>query len=143
MIFDLLLFLSGLVKGKIKVLFLVLIILFFSIVDSAYPQIFIINVLCLFLLSLINRFLGTKSRINSVFMILEYSVLVDVICFFVYPEMVFGVSIFQYVWQGIVFNYRYLMIDMAFGLCFNLCLKMAKGGTLFENKIGGRGFKNS
>lgn len=56
-----------------------------------------------------NRKLNT---ILSVFSILIWSIVIDIICFFLYPMMVGEQSIFSYIFQGILFNGKYIFSNI-------------------------------
>ena len=56
-----------------------------------------------------NRKLNT---ILSVFSILIWSTVIDIICYFLYPMMVGEQSIFSYIFQGILFNGKYIFYNI-------------------------------
>lgn len=56
-----------------------------------------------------NRKLNT---ILSVFSILIWSIVIDIICYFLYPMMVGEQSIFSYIFQGILFNGKYIFSNI-------------------------------
>ena len=56
-----------------------------------------------------NRKLNTSL---SVFSILIWSIVIDIICYFLYPMMVGEQSIFSYIFQGILFNGKYIFSNI-------------------------------
>lgn len=56
-----------------------------------------------------NRKLNT---ILSVFSILIWSIVIDIICYFLYPMMVWEQNIFSYIFQGILFNGKYIFYNI-------------------------------
>lgn len=56
-----------------------------------------------------NRKLNT---ILSVFSILIWSIVIDIICYFLYPMMVWEQNIFSYIFQGILFNGKYIFSNI-------------------------------
>ena len=59
----------------------------------------------------------TLNIILSVSSILIWSIIIDTICFFMYPTMVGGQNIFSYIFQGILFNYKYIVSNIIL-VCF-------------------------
>lgn len=57
-----------------------------------------------------------KSRkintILSIFSILIWSIIIDVICYYMYPMMSMGQNLLTYVGQGILFNYKYIFSNV-------------------------------
>ena len=54
----------------------------------------------------------TLNTILSVSSILIWSIVIDIICFFMYPTMTLGQDIFSYIFQGILFNYKYIISNI-------------------------------
>ena len=54
----------------------------------------------------------TLNTILSVSSILIWSIVIDIICFFMYPTMILGQDIFSYIFQGILFNYKYIISNI-------------------------------
>lgn len=54
----------------------------------------------------------TLNTVLSIMSIIIWSILIDIICFFMYPVMVGGQNIFSYVFQGILFNYKYILSNV-------------------------------
>ena len=52
------------------------------------------------------------NTVLSVFSILIWSIVIDIICYYLYPLYSHHLSIFGYIWQGILFNYRYVLVNI-------------------------------
>ena len=50
-----------------------------------------------------------SNKIVAIFGVLLWSVIIDVICYFIYPQFTMGQSILMYVGNGILFNYKYVV----------------------------------
>lgn len=48
----------------------------------------------------------------SIFSILIWSITIDIICYYMYPLFTINQNIFEYIWQGIVFNYKYIFSNI-------------------------------
>lgn len=59
---------------------------------------------------------SVKSRkintVLSVLSILIWSIVIDIICFFMFPAMRANQNLVQYIFQGILFNYKYVFINI-------------------------------
>mgnify|MGYP003288638773 CR=1 FL=1 len=75
---------------------------------------FLVVTICINLIK--NRVANT---ILSVISILLWSVLIDMICYFMYPALTMGQNMFQYIFQGILFNYRYVFSNILAVACIN------------------------
>lgn len=64
------------------------------------------------------------NKIYSVFSILIWSILVDTICYFIFPNMVFGQSIFLYVLNGLLFNFRYVIYNILYLFSLEIIIKV-------------------
>lgn len=83
----------------------------YMIIRQAYLGIFpIVNAIVFLIISVsINLIKNKKANtILSIFSILIWSVIIDVICYYIYPLYSTDQNIFGYVWQGILFNYKYI-----------------------------------
>ena len=70
---------------------------------------------CIFLiLSLVINSIKSKkiNTILSIFSILIWSIIIDIICYYMYPMMNMGQNLFDYVLQGILFNYKYVFCNV-------------------------------
>ena len=70
---------------------------------------------CIFLiLSLVINSIKSKkiNTILSIFSILIWSIIIDIICYYMYPMMNMGQNLFDYVLQGILFNYIYVLCNV-------------------------------
>ena len=52
-----------------------------------------------------------SNTLVSIFSILIWSVLIDTICYFMYPQMIMGQNIVSYIGNGILFNYKNVLIN--------------------------------
>jgi hypothetical protein len=59
--------------------------------------------------------------------ILFYSVCVDVLCYYVYPQFVFDQNLLSYIWSGILFNAKYVLFN---GLAIAFCMLLEKLASL-------------
>lgn len=64
------------------------------------------------------------NKIYSVFSILIWSILMDTICYFIFPNMVFGQSIFLYVLNGLLFNFRYVIYNILYLFSLEIIIKV-------------------
>lgn len=71
----------------------------------------------------------TINTILSISSILIWSIVIDIICFFMYPTMVAGQNIFGYIFQGILFNYKYIISNI-FVVCIINVIIMIKNLTV-------------
>ena len=73
-----------------------------------------INAGIFLILSLLINSIKNK-RINtilSIFSILIWSIIIDIICYYMYPMMSMGQNLLTYVGQGILFNYKYIFSNV-------------------------------
>lgn len=52
------------------------------------------------------------NRILSVISIIFWSILIDIATYIMYPEFAAGISIIQYIINGLAFNYKYIFSNM-------------------------------
>lgn len=71
----------------------------------------------------------TINTILSISSILIWSIVIDIICFFVYPTMVVDQNIFGYIFQGILFNYKYIISNII-AVCIINVIIMIKNLTV-------------
>lgn len=53
-----------------------------------------------------------SNTIISVGSILIWSVLIDIVCFYMYPQFVIGQTIFGYIGNGLAFNAKYVFVNI-------------------------------
>ena len=101
---------------KVSVLFLILwisnmVINYNFSLGIVFP---IINASIVILISIvINRIKSKKlNTVLSVLSILIWSIVIDIICYFMFPVMRANQNIIQYIFQGILFNYKYVFINI-------------------------------
>jgi len=65
-----------------------------------------------------------SNKVVAIFSVLIWSVIIDIICYFLYPQFAMGQNILQYIGSGILFNYKYVVYNalVVFGV---YCIKMA------------------
>lgn len=74
----------------------------------------IVNAIVFLSLSIIINLIKNKkaNTILSICSILIWSIVMDIICYFAYPMLVGNQNIFAYVFQGILFNYKYIFSNV-------------------------------
>ena len=88
----------------------------------------------IFIIISISISLIKNKRVNTIlaiFSILIWSVVIDSICYFLYPIMVGDQTIFEYIFQGIVFNSKYIFSNIiAIGIIsiIDIAIKRIKEG---------------
>ena len=53
-----------------------------------------------------------SNKVVSIFGVLIWSVIIDIICYFIYPQFTMGQSLLAYIGGGILFNYKYVFSNM-------------------------------
>lgn len=95
----------------------------------------IINTIVLLVVTIsINMIKNRKvNTILSILSILIWSIIIDIICFFVYPT---NENIFIYVFQGIIFNYKYVFTNIFAMVTINLIIYAKKNivNSFFNKK---------
>lgn len=73
----------------------------------------IINLSLVILISIIGiKIKNDKNNIfYSIFSILIWSLAIDIICYFLYPQMTNGFNILQYIYNGFLFNYKNILLN--------------------------------
>ena len=73
---------------------------------KAFP---IINASVFLSVSIIINFVKNRkvNTVLSIVSILIWSIIIDIICFYMFPMMRINHSLIHYIFQGILFNYRY------------------------------------
>ena len=72
----------------------------------------IVNILTMVgIVVLIHLTKGITNATLSMISKLIYSVIIDIICYFWFPMFTNGMTLIQYIWSGIVFNWKSLLID--------------------------------
>ena len=75
------------------------------------------------------------NTVVSILSILIWSVLIDIICYFMFPQFVVGQNIITYVWNGILFNYKHIFTN-ALALGVVNCVEFIVKKGLRNLKIG-------
>ncbi len=73
----------------------------------------------------INLFLAPMS-------IILWSIIIDIICYFYYPYFIFDQSLFEYIMAGIIFNFRFAIMNYAIVIS---CIVIKKITNIMYDKI--------
>lgn len=115
---------------KISILFLTAWILYMLInydfsLGLAFP---LINAIVLLTVTISINLISNKkvNTIMSIFSILIWSIIIDIICFYMFPMMSAGQSLINYILQGILFNYKYIFVNIVAICGINLIILLKK-----------------
>lgn len=102
----------------------------YVIINQLYLGLFPIINAIVFLVITISINLVKNKKINtvlSIVSILIWSIIIDVICYYMYPLFSTNQNILGYVWQGILFNYKYIFTNIiAVAVIYSLDLILDK-----------------
>ena len=84
----------------------------------------IINISILLIITISINIIKNKkiNTILSIMSILLWSIIIDIICYFMYPAMANGQNIMMYIFQGILFNYKYVFTNIIAICIINLII---------------------
>ena len=88
----------------------------YIIINQLYLGLFpMINAIVFLVVTIsINLIKNKKANtVLSIFSILIWSIIIDIICYYMYPLYSSNQNIFGYIWQGILFNYKYIFSNTA------------------------------
>lgn len=109
---------------KISTLFTIALFLNLLFVQLGHEKIgfLVCNVLILATISFINKNIKNNSLkiISSSFSILIWSMLIDVVCYYMFPLFNSNLNIFGYILNGIIFNFRYVINNLFILISINL-----------------------
>lgn len=115
---------------KISILFLTAWILYMLInydfsLGLAFP---LINAIVLLTVTISINLISNKkvNTIMSIFSILIWSIIIDIFCFYMFPMMSAGQSLINYILQGILFNYKYIFVNIVAICGINLIILLKK-----------------
>ena len=115
---------------KISILFLTAWILYMLInydfsLGLAFP---LINAIVLLTVTISINLISNKkvNMIMSIFSILIWSIIIDIVCFYMFPMMSAGQSLINYILQGILFNYKYIFVNIVAICGINLIILLKK-----------------
>lgn len=115
---------------KISILFVTAWILYMLInydfsLGLAFP---LINAIVLLTVTIVINLISNKkvNTIMSIFSILIWSIIIDIICFYMFPMMSAGQSLINYILQGILFNYKYIFVNIVAICGINLIILLKK-----------------
>jgi hypothetical protein len=63
---------------------------------------------------------------GAILSILLYSICIDVVCYYVYPQFVIGQNLFLYIWNGILFNSKYVFSNILIVFFFMILEKLMR-----------------
>jgi hypothetical protein len=93
--------------------------------NFSYGYFFPIMNMMIFLGTILLVRVSKKARpILSAGSVLLYSVLIDIVCYFMYPDFTMGQSMLEYIWSGICFNYKAVIIPIIFTLYYTSFVKL-------------------
>lgn len=93
--------------------------------DFSLGKIFpIVNASVFLCVSIIINFVKNRkvNTVLSIASILIWSVIIDIICFYMFPTMRVNQSLIHYIFQGILFNYRYIFSNVIAVCIINLAV---------------------
>lgn len=115
---------------KISILFVTAWILYMLInydfsLGLAFP---LINAIVLLTVTIGINLISNKkvNTIMSIFSILIWSIIIDIICFYMFPMMSASQSLINYILQGILFNYKYIFVNIVAICGINLIILLKK-----------------
>lgn len=120
------------INYKIRILFELILILYtllFSYLNNDYSFTMIcINSFLLVTISMSSlSFKNHKSNeFISAFSIIVFSIVIDIICYFVYPNFVKNQSLISYISSGIIFNFKYFAMNLYLMLILKIYEKIKK-----------------
>lgn len=129
-------------KKNKKISNLCTILMIFNLFVVQYKKVmmsfFIINVILMTAISIMSKKIKseTLNTIISIFSILIWSVVIDVICFYIMPLYDFNMNIFSYILNGIFFNLKYVIYNFAIIVlinCINYLITFFKSKILYES----------
>ena len=78
---------------------------------------------------LINKIKNNKANaVLSITSILIWSVTIDIICYYLYPTMSSNITLINYIFNGILFNYKYIFTNV-------LALSLIKGLSIIKKTL--------
>ena len=111
-----LIFLNSYNKNKVwSILSFFLWIIYMLINQTSMGTLFsVVNILVFAIVSISIHIVKNKkvNMILSVFSVIFWSILIDIATYFMYPAFVGNMSIAQYIFNGILFNYRYMFSNL-------------------------------
>ena len=114
MLNSILLFLSSYnFTKKYKFAFIIVLIINFVVVNiNFFTNYFTyINLLITLFIILMCSFRKTNKYLSAVSMLL-YSIFIDIYCFFFFPLFDINISLFEYIYNGILFNAKFIIVPI-------------------------------
>lgn len=68
----------------------------------------------------VSKFCSKLNKLLSVISILVYSFFIDILCYYMFPTWSNGQSLFSYVINGFLFNYKYVFSNICLFLVFKV-----------------------
>lgn len=110
----------------------------YIIINQLYLGLFPIVNAIVFLVITVSINLIKNKKINtilSIFSILIWSIIIDIICYYMYPLFSSNQNILGYVWQGILFNYKYIFSNaIAVSIIYGIDIVIEKIEIYFKSK---------
>ncbi|MCL2383690.1 MAG: hypothetical protein FWC79_06135 [Oscillospiraceae bacterium] len=75
-----------------------------------------------------------SNKTIAIFSVLIWSIVIDIICYFLFPQFVMGQSIFTYISGGIAFNYRYVFMNTIVVGVLTAVPAMSKRISAYKNR---------
>lgn len=93
----------------------------------------IVNAITFLVVTLfISKIKNNKANtVLSIASILIWSVTIDIICYYLYPTMSSNITLINYIFNGILFNYKYIFTNV-------LALSLIKGLSILKKTLTGK-----
>lgn len=128
---------------KTSMLFSVALIMNLLIVQMGHVKIgfLICNFAILVLISALNKMIKNHSikLISSAFSILIWSIIIDIVCYYMFPIFNTNLNLLGYIMNGILFNLKYVVINAVILITLN-CIEFLF--TQISNRIMNKKFQN-
>lgn len=131
----LLLYLGSLRQRKTIKMIIMCLLCIYVLFNSAQTNLMFDLINISFIL-VIQIFLGLFKNHNELIClssIFIYSIGIDVVCYYMFPDFVFGQSLIQYVYNGILFNFSGLLIQII--VCTLISFSLILRRKEYEGKI--------
>ena len=120
-------------KTKLRNIFFVLFAIYLIYQNSLNTDIAfgLINLALIVLLVCFTRLTNKTNSIFSIFIKLIYSIMIDFVSYFYWQISTYGVGLLDYIWQGIVFNSKDIVLSV---LIFSVIVLVNKIYKMVVNK---------
>ncbi len=93
---------------------------FLVVKRDSLNQVFTFINLFVFLIVMNLCLIKKTNKYFAPFSVLIYSVIIDIICFYYFPLFNVNMTIFEYILNGILFNYKFIILPIIFTIGFEL-----------------------